>query len=118
LAQVPVVSGRNGGATSVDWTAGDRSRCTERASCVMPLDARPVDPRDQVWEVNEPEYRVYFWDAEGRSDEWELGGCDVQEVVKWAQDSAAGRVFVVYAVAAGSEAPSPLRLLGFDPARS
>jgi hypothetical protein len=84
----------------------------------MPLDARPVDPRDQVWEVHEPEYRVYFWDAEGRSDEWELGSCDVQEVVKWAQDSAAGRTFVVYAVAAGPEGPGLIRLLGLDAARS
>ena len=32
-----------------------------------------------MWEVQEPAYRVYFWDADPRADEWELAGCDVQE---------------------------------------
>ena len=73
---------------------------------------RPVDPRDQAWEVYEPKYRVYFWDVEGRSDEWELSSCDVQEALQWAQDSAEGRTFTLYAAAVGSEGLGLIRLLG------
>ena len=42
--------------------------------------ARPVDPRDQRWEVPKAVYRVYFWerpapertDSMWTSDEWRL----------------------------------------------
>ena len=83
----------------------------------MPLDVRPVDPRDQMWEVDKPEYRAYFWDVDaGSSDEWELTGCDVQEALQWARDSAGGRTFTLYAVVAVSpEGLGLIRLLGVDP---
>lgn len=83
----------------------------------VPVDARPVDPRDQMWEVHEPAYRVYFWDVDASSDEWELVGCDVQEALRWAQDSAEGRSFTLYAVADGPEGLGLIRLLGLDPTR-
>jgi hypothetical protein len=76
--------------------------------------ARPVDPRDQAWEVYDPKYRVYFWDVEGRSDEWELSGCDVQEALQWAHDSAEGRIVTLYALV-GSQGLGLIRLLGADP---
>ncbi|HET6729261.1 MAG TPA: hypothetical protein VFG96_07560 [Jiangellaceae bacterium] len=40
----------------------------------MPLDVQPVDPRDRMWEMHDPKYRVYFWDVDARSDEWESPG--------------------------------------------
>jgi hypothetical protein len=83
--------------------------------CAVPLDVRQVDPRDQTWEVYDPEYRVYFWDDDARSDEWELVGCDVEEALQWAQDSADGRNFTLYAVAVGLEGVGLIRLLGSDP---
>lgn len=39
-----------------------------------------VDPRDQTWEIDDPKYRVYFHDAAGSSDEYEIGGADVSDV--------------------------------------
>ncbi|HEX6758872.1 MAG TPA: hypothetical protein VF086_10770 [Propionibacteriaceae bacterium] len=83
----------------------------------MPFDARPVDPRDQEWEVHESDYRVYFWDVGGRSDEWELTGCHVQEAIQWAQHEAAGRTFTLYAVV-GPPGLALIRLLGADPDRT
>ena len=86
-----------------------------RQSVSVSLDARPVDPRDQMWEVHEPKYRVYFWAADTSCDEWELTGCDVQEALQWAQDSAGGRTFTLYAVAVSPEGLGLIRLLGVDP---
>lgn len=31
-----------------------------------------IDPRDQTWEDSQPIYRVYFHDAVGASDEYEV----------------------------------------------
>lgn len=61
------------------------------------MDARRVDPRDQAWKVDTPEYRVYFHDAAGASDEHAITGADVAEVLHWAEAHRAGRTFVVYA---------------------
>jgi hypothetical protein len=102
---------------AADDRAGERQ---DRQSVSVPPDARPVDPRDQMWEVHEPRYRVHFWDADARSDEWELTGVDVQEALHWAQDSAGGRSFTFYAVAdaVGREGLGLIRLLGVDPIRN
>jgi hypothetical protein len=51
---------------------------------------------------SKPIYRVYFWDRltpeladnAWRSDEWQLEDADINEVLKWAQATAAGRQFV------------------------
>jgi hypothetical protein len=50
----------------------------------MPLSASGVDPRDQTWEADAPDYRVYFHDLNGAADEWELKGCDVDDAKDWA----------------------------------
>jgi hypothetical protein len=50
-----------------------------------------IDPRDETWEVDLPRYRVYFWDAEARSDEYELSGAeDVAEVIRWPSRTVIG----------------------------
>lgn len=36
------------------------------------MQATPIDPRDQTHEVDDPSYRVFFWDSSSSSDEWEL----------------------------------------------
>jgi hypothetical protein len=69
------------------------------------MQAQPVDPRDQRWEVPKPVYRDYFWErptpeltgSAWSSDEWRLADSDVDEVLSWAQAKAATRQFVVYA---------------------
>lgn len=81
--------------------------------------ARQIDPRDQTWEEDHPAYRVYFWDSNSACDEWELEGCDVEAALRWAQDSASGRTFTLYATVA--DAPGELgliRLSGTDPTRA
>jgi hypothetical protein len=52
----------------------------------------PVDPRDQTSEVDAPRYRVCFWNGSD-SDEYEITGADVPEVLAWADRSAAGRTY-------------------------
>jgi hypothetical protein len=89
------------------------------------MQVRQVDPRDTQWEVPQPVYRVYFWerqmpqrpDSGWASDEWQLEDADINEVVDWARDNAAGRRFVVYAKVIGGQPDGPglIRLLGTDP---
>ena len=75
--------------------------------------ATRVDPRDTRWEVDHPGYRVYFWQP-GVTDEWELEGVDVDEVLHWAADNAGGRQYVVYACVSDAEGRGLIRLLGSD----
>ena len=78
-----------------------------------------IGPRDVRFEVDEPDYRVYFFEADGRSDEYHLTGArDLAEVLDWAQANANGRAYVVYVFTdfgPGGEQPSLIRLLGQDP---
>jgi hypothetical protein len=77
-----------------------------------------VDPRDETWEVDLPLYRVYFWDAEARSDEYELSGAeDVAEIIRWAESDSDGRSFTVYACVPG-DGVGLVRVAGTDPTRS
>ncbi|WP_432503337.1 hypothetical protein [Kineococcus arenarius] len=101
-----------------------------------------VDPRDVSFEVEQPVYRVYFWEHTGTgytfpqrrgrelgpaqayasraSDEHRLHEAeDVEQVLAWAQAHAAGRSFVVY-VEVEEHAPTGrqrglVRLHGRDP---
>lgn len=78
------------------------------------MDIRNVDPRDQTWEVGEPSYRVYFHDAAGASDEHELSGADVAEVIAWAERQRGERTYVLYACVA-HDGLGLVRLAGSDP---
>ena len=92
------------------------------------MQAHPVDPRDQRWEVPKPVYRVYFWQrpapeltgSSWNSDEWRLEDADVDEVLSWAQAKAATRQFVVYAEVnhGPPDGLGLLRLLGTDPSEA
>jgi len=75
-----------------------------------------VDPRDQVEQVDEPRYRVYFW-QDGASDEYQLTGADVHDVVAWADRNAAGRTYSLSAClpVPGLEVVKLVRLAGWDP---
>ncbi len=77
------------------------------------MQVRGADPRDTRWEWDEPTYRVYFW-TPGLTDEYEVSGADVDEVLQWAADNAEGRNYVVYARIVGAEGPGLIRLLGKD----
>jgi hypothetical protein len=89
------------------------------------LQARPTDPRDITWEVDRPTYHVHFWhqpEPEAHhhpmgwvSDEWVVECADVDQVVRWANENANDRSFVLYAAVTDSEGPGLIRLLGADP---
>ena len=73
-----------------------------------------VDPRDRGWEVDEPIYRVYFHDANGASDEYEVSGADVRSVIEWADGESGDRTYVLYA-RVSINGLGLLRLQGHDP---
>jgi len=52
----------------------------------VPIQTRPVDPRDVNVEVDAPTFRVYFWrSAPGLAcREFEVTGGDVHDVIGWA----------------------------------
>jgi hypothetical protein len=83
----------------------------------MTLDARPVDPRDQRWEVWDPRYRVYFWTDSMESDEWELARCDVKDALEWASARADGRTYTLH-VLVDRYGIGLVRLTGDDPSRT
>jgi hypothetical protein len=75
---------------------------------------RDVDPRDQAWELDEPSYRVYFHEPEGGSDEYEVSGADVVDVISWADAQRGVRTYVLYACVP-RDGLGLVRLLGTDP---
>lgn len=86
------------------------------------MSVRPVDPRDQRWEVDSPVFRVYFWEHTAfRGDvsyEYEITGADVGEVLRWAEDEAGDRTFVLYVCHTNERGELGLILLaGTDPTR-
>lgn len=78
------------------------------------METTMVDPRDQRWELGQPNYRVYFHRGNGTSYEYEVTGGDVDEVIAWAKATAAGRTFVLYACVP-HDGLGLVRLLGADP---
>lgn len=78
------------------------------------MEIRTVDPRDQEWVIPDPKYRVYFFDSKGASDEYELEGADVAEVLEWAETERGDRTFVLYACVPHDRS-GLLRLAGHDP---
>lgn len=85
------------------------------------LEARPVDPRDQRWEVWNPRYRVYFWRRVGDSyysREFEIATEAVQDVLAWADENRSpDETFTLFAVVDHGDR-GLVRLAGSDPSRS
>jgi hypothetical protein len=73
-----------------------------------------VDPRDQTWEIDQPRYRVYFHGPAGASDEREITGADVAEVIAWADSHRDARTYVLYVCVPGADL-GLVRLAGIDP---
>lgn len=55
------------------------------------LNVAPVDPRDIEWEDTHPVFRVYFWGATRVSDEYEITGAGILDVLNWTTKNAVGR---------------------------
>jgi len=77
--------------------------------------ARPVDPRDQTFEVADPRYRVFFWTSPTCSDEWELTETDLDEVLDWIRQNGNGRPHSLWAVTDNGDGLGHIRLRGTDP---
>ncbi len=88
-----------------------------------------MDPRDALWEVDDPVYRVYIWHRppaphrvglEGtmwHCDERRLTGAnDVAEVLAWARATARpDQTFTLYVEHRDGDRPGLIRLMGVDP---
>lgn len=82
----------------------------------MTIHATAIDPRDANWLDNSPAYRVYFFDSVGAADEWRLSCAgSVSEVIAWANDTAGGRLFVMYVECRTEQGIGIIRLKGRDP---
>lgn len=80
----------------------------------MGMHVSPVDPRDQDWEDSQPRYRVYFHEPNGTSEEYEVSGANVVEVLDWADANRGDRSYVLYACIL-SNGLGLVRLAGQDP---
>ncbi|MBB5102562.1 hypothetical protein [Streptomyces spectabilis] len=79
------------------------------------MHVRGVDPRDTTWEQDDATYRVYFWDRSSTaSDEYEVTGADVEEVLAWARAKAAetGSAYTLYVRVTDDGRPGLVRLGG------
>ena len=90
-----------------------------------------VDPRDTRWEIDSPDYRVYFWKrASGPPDVpasllgWESNEflltevANVQEVMAWADQRVDPKGhYTLYVVVDGPNGPGLIHLSGTDPTR-
>ena len=108
---------------------------------MTPMNVRPVDERTSTWEVDQPTYRVFFWERGfGPPDvprEHVGYGCetydvsevaDVFEVIAWATaNSGAGkgviypgadRTFALYLVVTDGGRLGTVHLAGVDPTRA
>lgn len=74
-----------------------------------------IDPRDQTFEFEAPRYRVFFWDENGCSDEWELCEADLDEVLYWIGGQSAGRSHSPWVVTSEGHNVTHTRLRGIDP---
>jgi hypothetical protein len=75
---------------------------------------KAVDPRDQTWEISQPTFRVHFHAPTGASDEYQVEGAGVAEVMAWADAQRGGRTFVLY-VCVPRDGLGLVRLAGSDP---
>ena len=87
------------------------------------MQVRLVDPRDARWEVDAPTYRVYFWERSSgssgpgwASEEWEISGTDVGEIIDWASRDTKHREYMLYACCTCNGELGLIRLLGRNPA--
>ncbi len=88
--------------------------CTGSFDTLANMDIKGIDPRDQTWEISRPRYRVYFHDSNRASDEYEVDGADVADVMAWAETQRGDRTFVLYACVP-HDGLGLLRLEGSDP---
>ena len=90
---------------------------------------RPIDPRDETWGVDDPDYRVYFWSRPPGPpeipidsvmwvcEEYEISGApDVDAVLDWARATVGpDRLFTMYVVVKSGTDVGLVRLRGVDP---
>lgn len=84
------------------------------------MQVRQIDPRDQTSEIDDPRYRVYFWETLAdplawSSDEWEISEADVPEVLAWVDANAGGRLASIWVALRIGPGVQLIRLAGVDP---
>lgn len=74
-----------------------------------------IDPRDQTQQVDDPNYRVYFWAEDGSAkEEWELTGTDLDGVLDWIASESHGRSHSLWVVTRSARDVCLIRLQGID----
>jgi hypothetical protein len=94
------------------------------------METRAVDPRDTLWEVEHPTYRVHIWspmpqpehvapaDQAWSCSEYDVTGADVEEVLAWARDRAPSNgTYTVFLRGTDKGEPGLFRLAGWEPTR-
>ncbi|MBZ4018504.1 hypothetical protein CCS38_22740 [Streptomyces purpurogeneiscleroticus] len=74
-----------------------------------------MDPRDTTWEQDAATYRAYFWDRSANtSDDYEVTGADVEEVLAWARAKAeeTNSAYTLYVRVTDEGKPGLVRLSG------
>lgn len=92
------------------------------------MEVTGVDPRDVFWEVQLPTFRVYFWDRPPdisaysgpvglTSDEYEVTGADIHDVISWANRYAESNLtYAIYLLVSNlSNEKGMVKLAGQDP---
>jgi len=99
-----------------------RYMCRSRAmSQSVDVDVAKVDPRDQVWQIDDPTFRVYFWSAVGDAmacDQFEVRHADVTDVLAWAAADPQRRDFTLYLRHDDAAGVGLVRLAGREPTSS
>lgn len=87
------------------------------------LQVKPVDERDHVWEVSDPEYRVFFFDlssglaSEGvsyRTDTYGVAGGSFEQVRSWADKESRGRAIGIGVLVLRDSEPGLIWVYGKD----
>lgn len=92
------------------------------------MHAEPVDPRDETISIEQPRYRVCFWQPlrippdpgvsapfAFQSEEWDVHDANMLETLNWAFSKAAGRIYTIDVVVRFRDEVILVRLLGRTP---
>lgn len=79
------------------------------------MHVRLIDPRDQQWEMDQPEaYRLTFRSSASSVDDYEISGADIDDVLSWAESHRNGRSYTLWLRVTTSDGLGLVRLLSKD----
>lgn len=80
-----------------------------------------IAPRTARWEIDQPQYRIHFWqrssdrpDVGWASEKWRVSDADIREVFAWADGHADGRRITSWVEILLDGEPGLVRLTGWE----